>query len=119
MVFGKMMRIGELSEKSGVSRDTIRFYERNGLITSVVGDSETNNYRDYAQDNVMRLDFFTQARDAGMSIADLRDIVDAMAGRCDPDVARRVVRGKIGELKMRAEQIQRAVDFLERIGSVK
>ncbi len=110
------MRIGELSERSGVSRDTIRFYERNGLITSVVGDSATNNYRDYPQDNLVRLGFFSKARDAGMSITDLRDIVDAMAGSCDPDVARRVVGGKIDELKRRAEQIQRVVDFLERVG---
>lgn len=35
------MRIGELAQKSGVSRDTIRFYERNGLIASTVEDSET------------------------------------------------------------------------------
>lgn len=107
------MRIGELAEQTGVSRDTIRFYERNGLITSVAGDSETNNYRDYPDDNVLRLDFYTKARDAGMSIADLRSINDAIAGSCDPEAARQVIRSKLAELNERADQIRRVVTFLE------
>ena len=81
------MRIGELAERSGVSRDTVRFYERNGLIRSVSGQSDTNNYRDYPDDNLIRLEFFTKAREAGMSIADMRDIIEAMrlSGRKSPN----------------------------------
>ncbi|MGP6085577.1 MerR family transcriptional regulator [Antarctobacter jejuensis] len=108
------MRIGELAKRSGVSRDTVRFYERNGLITSVAGQSDTNNYRDYPEDNLIRLDFFTRARTAGMSIADMRDIIEAMDGRCDAAVARQVVASKVAELKDRASQIQRVIAFLER-----
>lgn len=108
------MRIGELSERSGVSRDTIRFYERNGLIVSTQGGSETNNYRDYPEDNLARLGFFTKARDAGMSVADLRSIIEATAGSCDREVGRQVIRSKIVELKERAAQINKVIDFLER-----
>ncbi|MEP5153607.1 MerR family transcriptional regulator [Planktotalea sp.] len=108
------MRIGELAEKSGVSRDTIRFYERNGLITSCTGSSATNNYRDYADDTLIWLGFFSGAREAGMSVADLRSIVDAVAGSCDADLARKVVREKISELKLRAQKISQAVEFLEK-----
>lgn len=107
------MRIGELAERSGVSRDTIRFYERNGLIHSDIGDSETNNYRDYPEDNLLKLDFFTKARSAGISIADLRDIMEAIAGSCDQDVAKAVIRTKVDELRERANQIQKVVEFLE------
>ncbi len=107
------MRIGELAERSGTSRDTIRFYEKNGLITSTPGKNATNNYRDYPEDNLVRLDFFTKARDAGMSIADLKDIIDAMAGRCDRAVAESVLRAKVDDLKERAEQIRRVIAFLE------
>ncbi len=107
------MRIGELAEKSGLTRDTIRFYERNGLITSSAGASETNNYRDYAEDNLVWLQFLTGARDAGLSVADLRDIVAAQDGRCDRDVARAVIGGKISELKARLNQIHSSLAFLE------
>ncbi|MEO4044786.1 MerR family transcriptional regulator [Hoeflea sp. CAU 1731] len=108
------MRIGELAERSGVSRDTVRFYERNGLISSVAGQSETNNYRDYPEENLVRLNFFVKARDAGMSIADMRDIIEAMDGRCDASLARNVIESKINELKERADQIQRVIEFLQR-----
>ncbi|MGH1578671.1 MerR family transcriptional regulator [Planktotalea sp.] len=107
------MRIGELAEKSGVSRDTIRFYERNGLITSTAGESATNNYRDYPEDSLIWLRFFNGAREAGMSVADLRSIVEAVAGSCDQDHARKVVQQKIAELKERAKQIETVVEFLE------
>lgn len=107
------MRIGELSERSGISRDTIRFYERNGLIASETGGSDTNNYRNYPDDNLVKLDFYTKARSAGISIADLRDIMEAIAGRCDAELAKTVIRGKVAELRERAEQIGKVVEFLE------
>mgnify|MGYP003675996020 CR=1 FL=1 len=107
------MRIGELSERSGISRDTIRFYERNGLIESQTGESETNNYRNYPDDNLVKLEFYTKARSAGISIADLRDIMQAISGRCDADLARSVIRNKIAELRERAERIGNVVAFLE------
>lgn len=107
------MRIGELAERSGVSRDTVRFYERNGLISSVPGQSDSNNYRDYPEDNLVRLEFFSKARDAGMSISDMRDIIEAMDGRCDASAARKVIGSKIVELKERAGQIHRVIAFLE------
>ena len=108
------MRIGELAEKSGVSRDTIRFYERNGLIVSVAGESATNNYRVYAEDSLIWLGFFTGAREAGMSVADLRSIVEAVAGNCDREAARNIMHQKIGELKERAKKIEHVVSFLEK-----
>ena len=106
------MKIGELSEKSGVTRDTIRFYERNGLLKSQPGESATNNYRDYPEENLLRLEFVSQAREAGMSIADLKDIVDTMEGSCDLEVARKVIAEKIEELKDREKQIQGVIRFL-------
>ncbi len=107
------MRIGELAEKSGLSRDTLRFYERNGLIASTAGNSTTNNYREYREDSLLRLHFITGAREAGMSVADLRSIFDAIAGSCDREAARVVVAEKILELKTRAKQIEEVVEFLE------
>ena len=108
------MRIGELAQKSGFSRDTIRFYEQNGLITSTVGDSETNSYRNYKDDCLVWLKFFAGAREAGMSVADLRSIVEATAESCDREVARAVIEGKIEELKERADKIGNAIRFLEK-----
>lgn len=108
------MRIGDLAERTGVPRATIRFYERNGLILSTEGASETNNYRHYPDENVAKLEFYTRARDAGMSVADLKSIMDALAGSCDTRIATQVIKDKILELKSRADQIYSVVQFLER-----
>lgn len=107
------MRIGELSERAGVSRDTIRFYERNGLIFSGAGQSETNNYRDYAEENVLWLGFVIGAREAGMSVADLRDIFEATGGGCEMSTAKQIVETKIEELRQRGEQIDQAIQYLK------
>lgn len=65
------MRIGELAKRTNLSRDTIRFYERNGLIASTEGLSDTNSYRDYSEDLVERLNMIREAQNAGFSIAEL------------------------------------------------
>lgn len=65
------MRIGELSKRAAISRDTIRFYEKNGLIASEPGDSPSNNYRDYPEDSVLTLALIKEAQAAGFTIAEL------------------------------------------------
>ena len=65
------MRIGELAKSSGLSRDTIRFYEKEGLIASTPSLSKSNTYRDYPRDLLERLENITLARNAGMSLADI------------------------------------------------
>lgn len=64
------MRIGELSKRSGLSRDTLRFYERKGLITSAP-ESAANTYRDYPEESLFTLEVIAEAQSAGLTIADL------------------------------------------------
>ena len=66
------MRIGALSALTGLSRDTIRFYEKQGLIASDPATDPANTYRHYGDDLAERLRMITDARSAGMSVADLK-----------------------------------------------
>lgn len=75
------MRIGELARRSGLTRDTIRFYEREGLVTSQPSVSDTNSYRDYPEDLVDRLEMIGEAQEAGLPLADLKVLLDTMEGR--------------------------------------
>lgn len=113
MVYGDSMRIGDLAEKSGISASTIRFYERNGLVHSKPGESKTNNYRHYPEENVEKLQFFTKAREAGMSVSELKTLMEAIGDGCDEDTGRRVVQERIDDLKERISQIKNVVSFLE------
>ena len=49
------MLIGEICKKTELSRDTIRFYEKKGLIKVKQTESEFNNYKDYTEQNLRRL----------------------------------------------------------------
>ncbi|MEO6131629.1 MAG: MerR family transcriptional regulator [Saprospiraceae bacterium] len=49
------MLIGELSSKTGLSRDTIRFYEKQGLISVARRERRFNNYKEYSEETLQRL----------------------------------------------------------------
>lgn len=62
------MRIGELAAQAGVSRDTIRFYERMGL---VAGRRMANGYRDFPAEAVTWLQYVRTAQRLGFSLAEI------------------------------------------------
>jgi len=105
------MRIGELAKRSHMSRDTIRFYERNGLIFSMPSSSGTNSYRDYFEETVEILSMIKEAQDAGLSIADLvlfiKQLNTASADDFDAEV---FLQTKINEIE---ERIRRSRKFLK------
>lgn len=68
------MKIGEISRVTGTNVETVRYYERIGLLPK---PSRTDgNYRDYAVEDVERLRFIRQARGLGFEIADIRSLLD-------------------------------------------
>ncbi|MEV0094350.1 MerR family transcriptional regulator [Streptomyces sp. NPDC050738] len=62
------MRIGELAAQADVSRDTIRFYEKVGLVT---GDRLPNGYRDFTPETVPWLHYIRTAQTLGFSLAEI------------------------------------------------
>ena len=70
------MRIGEVAKKSGVAPDTVRFYERNGLIQSAPSEDKTNTYRNYPEETLERIAMIRQAQHAGFSIAEFAQLIE-------------------------------------------
>ena len=66
------MNIGRASEMSGLPAKTIRYYEDIGLVAPDRGE---NNYRDYSQDHVSKLQFVQRARSLGFSIEECRQLL--------------------------------------------
>ena len=71
------MRTGELSRAAGVHVETIRFYERQGLLPCP--KRLANGYRSYGARHVERLTLIRQCRALDMSLADVRLILRCMA----------------------------------------
>lgn len=76
------MRIGELAAQTGMSRDTIRFYEKVGLIA---GRRLANGYRDFPPEAVAWLHYVRTAQTLGFSLAEIARTGEELRGA--PDAA--------------------------------
>jgi MerR family mercuric resistance operon transcriptional regulator len=86
------MTIGELARQSGVGIETIRFYERRGLIEKP--ERPESGFRKYAPEIVSRVRFIRRAKELGFS---LREISELLAFRVTPETS-------CTEVKTRAEK---------------
>ena len=68
------MRIGELAAAAGTTTKTLRFYEESGLLPQT--ERAANGYRDYGPDALSRLGFIRRGRVAGLSLAQIREVID-------------------------------------------
>lgn len=95
------MTIGQLARAAGVAVETVRFYERRGLIADP--PRRPSGYRQYPAQTVRRLRFIRRAKELGFS---LREIGELLALKMEP-------RGSCGEVR---EQIDRKLcDLKDRI----
>ncbi|MBS9334692.1 MerR family transcriptional regulator [Fructobacillus sp. M1-13] len=106
------MNIKEVSEKTGLSNDTIRYYERIGLIMPV--PRKENHLRDFGQRSINQLNFVRQMRNAGMSVERLREYVDMVYEDNDATIPARkeLLSEQADEMKDRIQQMQEAHDHL-------
>ncbi len=83
------MTIGKLAEAASVNIQTVRYYERRGLIPEPARTA--SGYRQYAPDAIVRIRFIKRAQDLGFS---LREIEDLLALRVHKDAACEAVEQK-------------------------
>lgn len=67
------MRIGELAHATGTTTTTLRFYEDAGLLPAPARTS--SGYRDFGRETVSRLDFIHRAQSAGLSLREIRQVL--------------------------------------------
>ncbi len=113
------MKIAEVSERFGISTDTLRYYERIGLIRPVSRNS--GGIREYGEVDLRRVDFIKCMRSAGLPIEVLIEYVN-LVEQGDPTIQarkdilkeqREVVRTKMGELQKTLELLDRKIELYE------
>ena len=82
-----MYKIGEVTKKTGMSADTLRYYEKYGLITNI--SRNTSGVRQYTNKDISKLKFIKRAQ--GMNFS-LNEIKDLLSMREDPQHAKDSVR---------------------------
>jgi MerR family transcriptional regulator, copper efflux regulator len=71
------MFIKELEKKTGLTRHTIRFYEKQGFLEERSFRRKENNYRDYSEETVGYLMMLKAGQAAGFTLAEIKELIDA------------------------------------------
>lgn len=102
---GRALKIGEVAKASGIGIETLRFYEKSGLLDS---PSRTESgYRIYNEDVLERLDFIKRAQVLGFSLDEIKRIItDKRAGQSPCAEVREIVRHRLADLDARMREMK-------------
>ena len=106
------MKIAEVSERYGISADTLRYYERIGLIPPV--NRNGSGIRDYNEIDIRRVDFIKCMRSAGLSIEVLIEYVGLVQQGDETIEARKeILKEQREQLAARMKEMQKTLDMLD------
>jgi MerR family mercuric resistance operon transcriptional regulator len=105
------LTIGQLASGGGVGVETIRFYQRKGLLPTPPRDG---GIRRYGSDDLRRLRFIRQAQAAGFTLEEIRELLELDAGD-DRARARELAQHRIRALVAKIRELERVRDSLGRL----
>lgn len=111
------MTIAKLAQAGGVGVETIRFYQRRGLMAEPErpgGPGARGGFRHYGEDDVRRLRFIRQAQAAGFTLEQIGELL-ALDSTDDRPRARDMARARIAALDAKIAEMQAARDALRRL----
>jgi DNA-binding transcriptional MerR regulator len=98
------MQIGALAKQSGLGVETVRFYEKQGLLKA---ERSASGYRHFGADAPARLRFVPRAKSLGFTLDEIRDLLGL---RLDPGATKQDVRqrtrSKLEEIEKKAAQLE-------------
>lgn len=108
------LKTGELAKRAGVNVETLRFYERNGLLPRP--PQRSSGYREYPIESVGLIRFIKRAQELGFSLAEIREL---LALRVRPGVTCAEVRDaaeqKVMEVRRKIADLRAVERALERL----
>lgn len=110
----KALRISDLAMAGGVGVETVRFYQRKGLIAAPTGVARGG--RRYGSDDVRRLRYIRRAQTAGFSLAEIATLID-LDRTDDRPRARAMARERLDALEAQIAQLEEARASLARLAN--
>ena len=108
------MRIGEIARKSGVTVDTLRFYERRGLLPRAARGQ--SNYREFPPFTIERLELIRRARELGFTLAEVRELLEVRTTPTSTcEALRQRARTKVVELQDEIRRLCRIRSALKKM----
>lgn len=98
------MKIGSLAQATGVSCDTLRFYEKRGMIRAM---RSQNGYRVYAPETIQLVAYIRTAQKLGFSLAEIGESLPALWNAEQPDVAvAQLLADKVKVIDLKLAELQ-------------
>ena len=109
-----MLRISDVAERGGVNQQTIRFYEREGLLPEP--PRQASGYRAFPEKTIRRVRFIKRAQELGFSLAEIRELLTLRVDhQRDRAAVRAIAHNKLAQIdeKIRSlEMMKRALQHL-------
>lgn len=110
----RRLTIGALAKAAGVNVQTIRFYERKGLLKPSARLS--SGYRLYGAECLKRLNFIIQAKGLGFSLAEAKGLLGLRVRSAgNPDIVRTKVEKKLEEVRQKIARLRQLERTLKRL----
>ena len=108
------MKIGEIASKTGVSRDTVRLYDKLGLLVNVTRPHEYNTYKEYGPENVYRIGMIKEMQRIGLKLKECKGVIDALVNdEMNVEDRKEFIRGKIDATKEKISSLKKIQSFLQ------
>lgn len=106
------MKIGEVARRVGIPIDTVRYYERNGLLPPPA--RRASGYRDYHDSDIARLNFVLRAKALGFTLVEIRELLQ-LSDAAEGDMAniRGLAASKLQDIEQRIAHLARVRDALK------
>ncbi|MFW2489730.1 MerR family transcriptional regulator [Clostridium chromiireducens] len=101
------MKISEVSQKTGLSISTIRFYEKEGLIPEKYISRDTNNYRNYSVDIIEYILMIKTVHSVGFSLREIKEIEKSNENTFSIDTKIELLQKKINEVEEQKENLNK------------
>ena len=96
--------IGQLAKRAGVPIDTVRYYERSGLLSPA--DRSASGYRQYGEPELRRLRFIRRAKALGFTLEDIRALLQ-LGQEQDVAKVRHAAQRKLADIASRIAELER------------
>ena len=101
----KPFTIGQLAREAGINLETVRYYEREGLLPKAPRSS--SGYRLFPTDAVRRLRFIRRAQDLGFSLKEIRELMALrLSPRTTSEEVRKRAEAKIADIQSKIRSLE-------------
>jgi MerR family transcriptional regulator, copper efflux regulator len=110
------LKIQELSQKTGLTVYTIRFYEKEGLFDSRHVVREENNYRNYAMEAIERVKLIKKFQNVGCSLVEIKEVLkDHDSNMFTNHQVIEWIQSKISEINRKKEEYDQILHTLQQM----